>query len=466
MIKVGILSFSDGRKRVHDSLAKYIGETQETLKQTLVRTGEVEAHTAQEIAWNPEIVREQVRALLAGDPDALIFNVQVFAFPNLSAIAARLTNVPVLAYCTRNPTLPGLGGVQAAVNMIRQQGMHCSKLWGNCEDPQDLERIMAFLRAAHAATRLRGQVYGLFGGRSIGMGSGAVNPDLWMKVFGVDVDHIDELEIIRRSDLVDQAEVDKAMAWLQERMRAINFDDNKLTRMSLERQVRTYVATRQIIEDRKLDFAGVKCHYDMSEYFVTQCMSAAFFNDPYDWNGPKEPFVLSCEADSDGALTMQIMHLISRLPVLFIDLRYYNVKEDALTLCNCGSMATWYAARSEDPAENLAGVSASGIIPKYGGEGAHIHFMAREGDMTLARLTRVLDRYTLTVFKGQCVRFPEEKMAESAPVWPHAFMKLPFPFERLIERFDNNHLHVVSGDWVAELSQFCELAGIELNLVE
>ena len=57
-------------------------------------------------------------------------------------------------------------------------------------------------------------------------------------------------------------------------------------------------------------------------------------------------------------------------------------------------------------------------------------------------------------------------MAESAPVWPHAFVAIDFPIERLLRRFDNNHLHVVYGDWIAELTDFCELADIELNLVE
>jgi L-fucose isomerase len=325
---------------------------------------------------------------------------------------------------------------------------------------------MRFLRAAHAVTGLRGQVYGLFGGRSIGMGSGAVNPDLWMNLFGIDVEHIDELEIMRRSELVAPDEVDRAMQWLSTRLRAVNFDDDKLTRQALERQIRTYCATKEIVRDRRLDFAGVKCHYDMSEYHVTQCLSAAFLNDPYDWDGPKDPFVLSCEADSDGALTMQIMKMITGLPVLFIDLRYFDRKEGTLTLCNCGAMATWYAARSDQPDENLTKVSLSGIIPKYGGKGAHVHFMAREGPMTLARLTRVLDEYALTVFHGECVKYPEEKMAESAPVWPHAFVKLGFPFERLIRHFDNNHLHIVSGDWVSELEEFCGLTGVRFNFVE
>ena len=374
-------------------------------------------------------------------------------------------DIPILVYCTREPSLPGLGGMQASANMIRQQGGSCAKVWGDCRDESDVKRIMSFLRAAHAATSLKGQVYGLIGGRSIGMGSGAVNPDLWMEKFGIDVEHIDEAELLRRAELLDQAESRRAVKWLGENMRAINYDDAKLTPASLERQIGTYIATTDLIEERKLDFAGVKCHYDMSEYHVTQCLSAALCNDPYDWNGAKAPFVLSCEADSDGALTMQVLKLISGYPALFIDLRYFDSKEGLLTLCNCGAMSTWYASRSDSPAENLAKVSLSGIIPKYGGQGAHVHFMAKEGEMTLARLTRVRNRYTLTAFSGRCIAYPEEKMADSAPVWPHAFVKIDFPIERLIDGFDNNHLHAVYGGWLDELDEFCKIKDIDLNVV-
>jgi len=55
-----------------------------------------------------------------------------------------------------------------------------------------LEKAMKFLRVAHTFTFLKGEVDGLFGGRSIGMGSGNVNPDLCMSIFGVDVEHIDQ----------------------------------------------------------------------------------------------------------------------------------------------------------------------------------------------------------------------------------------------------------------------------------
>ena len=57
---------------------------------------------------------------------------------------------------------------------------------------------MAFLRAASAVNRLRGKTYGLFGGRSMGMYTAVPALDQWRREFGVDIEHIDQWEIVRR----------------------------------------------------------------------------------------------------------------------------------------------------------------------------------------------------------------------------------------------------------------------------
>jgi L-fucose isomerase len=426
----------------------------------------VEVSVAAEIAWHPELARSQSADLAARRLDAVILNVPVFAFPNLSVLAASFQTIPLLAIAPINGTLPGLGGLQAASNAIRQVGMQCDKVWGNIEEPRTLGRVMEFLRAAHVATTLHGQVYGLVGGRSIGMVTGAITPDVWMKVFGVDSDHVDQLDMIRRAEGIDEAEVSRALAWLRERLGSIRYDNDKLTEQALRFQIKCYIALKAIIAERRFDFVGVKCHYDLSEYYVTQCLAAALCNDPYDWDGPKQPVVFSCEADSDAALTMQIFKLVSSRPALFFDFRHYDAHDGVFVFCNCGAMATWYAERSDDPAANLKSVHLCPIIPKYGGRGCHVQFIAREGEMTLGRLSRVMDHYKLTLFRGEFRRYPEEKLKETCPVWPHAFVRVKLDPDSLIDRYDSHHIHGVCGDHIAELLKFCELRGIACEVIE
>lgn len=132
--------------------------------------------------------------------------------PNGSAILRQLLRgIPLIAIAPVNGLMPGLGGLQAAVGGIRHTGGQCEKIWGNIADDAVLRRMMAFLRGGRVASGLKGQVFGLYGGRSIGMISGTASQDVWLDQFGVDIDHVDQSEILRHAAIVPEAQTHKAM---------------------------------------------------------------------------------------------------------------------------------------------------------------------------------------------------------------------------------------------------------------
>ncbi len=460
MIRIGLLSFSDGRERVHRDLAPGIAANAAKLKAALEATGEIEIIPASEIIWRHAQAREQARAVAALGTEGTIFNVPVFAFPNLARIAAVCGQPPFLAYTPVHGGLPGLGGMLAVAAGLNQTGTACDRVYGSPDRAETIDQILVFCRAAHALDGLKGRVLGLIGGRSIGMMTGAANPDLLYAVFGLDVDHVDQSEIIRRAPLVPADKVEDAFRWLTGRMKAVAFDGRKLTPETLREQIRHYYATKSLIEERQFDFAAVKCHTELSEYHMTQCLSAAFMNDPYDWDGTKEPFVYACEADVDGAVTMQILKLVSGRPAAFIDLRHAAEGSPDMTLCNCGGAATWFIHRSDRPEENLRDAALVPVIPKYGGGGAHLRFIAGEGPMTFARLFRRSGRFHMTIVRGQVQPMAEERLEETCPSWPHFLVRFSVPPAELVPALGSNHIHGAAGDRVAELRKFCELAGV------
>jgi L-fucose isomerase len=464
MIKIGLLSFSDGRERVHRSLSPGISENARLLQKKLEETGEVKIVEAPEIIWRHGQARAQAKFVAASGIDGTIFNIPVFAFPNLSRVAAAWAQPPFLAFSPVFGGLPGLGGLLGAAAGLEQTGLPCDRVYGSLEDVETVGKLMTFCRAAHAVNGLRGGVMGLIGGRSIGMVTGEANPDLYYSVFGLDVDHFDQSEILRRAALVPAERVEKASLWLEGRIGKIAYDGQKLTPDNLKTQIRHYYATKEIIEERQFDFVAVKCHYEMSEYYSTQCLGAAFLNDPYDWDGKKEPVVFACEADADGAVTMQILKLVSGKPVIFTDLRHYDEKNELMTLCNCGAMSTWYAGRSDLPEDNLRNVKIMPVIPKYGGSGGHVRFIGAEGPMTFARLFRRSGRFHMTIFRADLERFPETKLDETCPAWPHLFARLSIPAQAIIPRLGSNHVHGVAGDFRAELVKFCGLTGVQAEV--
>ena len=103
-----------------------------------------------------------------------------------------------------------------------------------------------------------------------------------------------------------------------------------------------------------LDFCGIKGQPELTTHFATMDVTEAFLNDPYDWDGPKAPHVCATEADMDGALTMQLLQSLSGHARCCSPTSGTTTRDrDIWDLCNSGQHATWFAARSDDPAENL-----------------------------------------------------------------------------------------------------------------
>jgi L-fucose/D-arabinose isomerase len=464
--RVALMSFSDGRLRVHKTLEAAIESHAQLLTQALATDPLLEVVAAGEIVHSSKLARSAAKRMRAADVEAAVFNIPVFAFPNYSLLAARLLELPVALSSPQEGRLPGLGGVMAAHGAMQQIGLQSAIFWGDPVREAELgARLSAFCRASGVIRRMQGSVYGLIGGRSIGMNTGVPNVEQWMREFGVDVEHIDQLEIVRRAENVDQEQVDRAYNWLTSRLGRVA-TEGKAEPKHVKEQIRHYLAIRSLVNDFGLDFCGIKCHYELSEYFVTACLSAMLLGDPYDWDGAKEPVVLACEADSDAALTMQVLKLISGQPAIFFDVRTYDPAERVFVCCNCGAQPSWYAARSSDPAENLARVWLDPVIAKYGGGGGHYPYVCREGEITLARLSRRDGQYRMFLARGEFVEFPREKMAETCPAWPHGYVRMNIEPRDLAERLGANHLHAVPGDHRQALEFYCQFMGIAVERVE
>lgn len=462
---IGVLGFSDGEPEVHEQLKGFVQAQVDALVEALRATGKVDVIVGDQLVNSVTSAKDEAVKLAGQGVDATLFSYGVFAFPNFSAIAAKNGKGPYMLVAPLNPDWPGMVAMLAAGGALHHLGIDHFRAAGDVRDPQVMDKILMFCRTARVVSRLNGQKYGMIGGRSLGMYSATVSMQDWQKKFGVDIEHIDQSEIVRLAETVPAEQVDKAFRWLTENVGRIAYDDVQLTPEKLKTQIRHYEATRQIIEKNNLDFIGVKCHYEMSRHYCTQCLGAAFFNDPYDWDGPKETTVFSCEADGDAALTMQILKLLTEDPVVFMDVRHWDPDYQVMVFCNCGSQSTWYAACSDDPRENLKHVTLHPALTIYSGGGAHVNLMTRAGQATIARLNRTEGKYRMTIIPAEFVELPREKMAETTVEWPHVFAKLPFDHQIFLEKFDANHCHAVYGDHVEELKMICRMLNVEVELL-
>ena len=155
--------------------------------------------------------------MVAAGVHGVIFSYGVFSFPNFTAIAARNLTVPVLLVANLNPDWPGMVAMLAGGGALNHLGIKHFRVAGDVNQPEVLERIMKFCRCARAVTSLNGKTYGLVGGRSLGMYSATVDMQTWQKLFGVDIEHIDQLEIVRLAEEVPEEKVEQAFQWLTDK---------------------------------------------------------------------------------------------------------------------------------------------------------------------------------------------------------------------------------------------------------
>lgn len=461
---MGLIGFSDGDPNVHAQLKEIVQKQVDVIAEELEKQGEVVVIKADQLVCSVATAKEEAEKLKARGVDGTIFSYGVFAFPNFSAIAAKNGKGPYLLAANLNPDWPGMVAMLAAGGALHHLGIEHFRAAGDFRDPQVLEKITHFAKCAKVVSRLNGQKYGLIGGRSLGMYSSTVSMQDWQDKFGIDVDHLDQSEILRIADEISDEQVEKAFNWLTEHVGDIKYNGSSFTPEKLKQQIRHYEATKRIAKQNNYDFVGVKCHYEMSRHYCTECISAAFMNDPYDWDGAKEPVIFACEADSDAALTMQILHLLTDSPVVFMDVRHYDADEDVMVFCNCGSESTYYATGTNNFRENLKRTTLYPCLDIYSGGGCHVNLMTKAGKATIARLNRNEGKYRMTIIPAEFVELPQEKMKETTEEWPHVFAKLPFDHSVFLDKFDANHCHAVYGDVVDDLKMICKMLDIEIEM--
>ena len=461
--KVGLITFGDDRAHEWEAVFRGLTEPRHLDARRRLTGFPISLESAESVARTKEDIDAQVGELRRAGVEVFVAHVPCWTSPNLVVRAVQALGLPTVLLSNRSAGTHGTVALLGAGGALDQIGIPHLRVREDIASDEVEQMLLPFFRAASTVARLRGEVFGLFGGRSLGIDTGTFDPMQWRELFGIDVEHIDQLEIVRRAEAISDQEGDTATKWLTDRVGAIAYGDT-LTPSKLSFQVRCFLATKEIIREKGLDFVAVKCMPDLSTHFVPQCITAALLPSPYDESGPRDSIVMACEADGDGALTAEVLkHVSGGHPTLFADVSYLNDATETLYLPNCGAMCSWYAARSEDPVENLKRIELRPAMRPGGGSNTYFH--AAPGPVTLARLFRRSGRYHLAIAPAMMVEPSVEEIdafvaARGPHQLPTAFVKLNVGFDRLIRELGSNHISGVDGDYVDELEHVCRLLDI------
>lgn len=481
-MRIGIVTFTDGRARVAKSTEKDCRMFQERLVSHFKRKRH-EVVAARKIVWNYATARSEAERVARAYPDVVIFNFCVWSFPDLTAQVANLIpEVPILLIGNILPSHPGWVAFFASAGTLEEIGRPFGRVLGDIRKVDVQRQVERFLhlhdpdaraRGERAALMLHGQRYGQFDGPSMGMYTGHVDASQWIEQLGVHVYHRGQLHLWQMAAKIDADRVAAGLAWLEKHCGEIHYDRKKLTRGpqgTLARQVRMYLALKDFCKQEGIDFCGLTGQLDMTEWpdLCIADVQEALLNDIADWEEPhKKPLICATECDSNGALTMQLMHHLTGTPVLFADLRHYHEKDDLYDLVNSGQHAPWFAKRSADFRRNWKECHirpASEFYFKAGG-GSVQFYAAPAPKVTFGRIVRRHGRFVMHIFSGAFVNMQRrraERLAKQTTYeWPHAFARFDISLATLRDQYCSNHIHAIIGDHVAALAAACDFLGIE-----
>ncbi|NMB11829.1 MAG: fucose isomerase [Firmicutes bacterium] len=462
--RIGLISFGEKRTEVYE-------KRKQILEEEICRTLEI-LRSIFDLQEFPDLVRfeEQTPTVISWAASyrlsGVVLHLPVYSASALiqtvgNELAAR--GIPLLLLTNGRPDTSGLVVLLAAGGALDQVGVSHTRILAEPGSVETTQQLTAWATAVQTRARLRTQVLGSFGGRSIGIATTTTDPAQVKKLFGVDIEHVDQMEIVKAAKTVDAATVQNHVNWLISQVGKVEYDGTYVTDAKLDLQMRSYLATKHLLSCLGFDFIGVKCQPELSDGFCIQCLSHALLNDTYDADGSKPTTVCACENDLDGAITMQILKLISGgLPVNMMDTRQIDPESKTFIFANCGGMPTFFAG-SGDALQNLKNVHlVSNMVGKAGGAATQF-VCAAYPEVTFARLCRHDGRYWMAVLLGQFERRPREILQNTTYSFPHAFARLEMDYQGFVRSFGANHIHAVYGNYVRELEILCQLWGIEMQ---
>ncbi|MBE7027298.1 MAG: L-fucose isomerase [Ruminococcaceae bacterium] len=249
---------------------------------------------------------------------------------------------------------PGAVYLAAVLASHAQKGLPAFGIYGHdvqeADDtsiPDDVaEKILRFARAAVAAATMRGKSYLQIGSICMGIGGSIIDPAFIEEYFGMRVESVDEVEIIRRMSegIYDKAEFDKALKWAKEKCK-MGFDKNpvdmQISDKEKEEQFEFVVKMMCIIKDlmngndklpegceeervgHNAIAAGFQGQRQWTDFYPNCDFPEAMLNTSFDWNGAREPYILATENDVLNGLGMLFGKLLTNRAQIFADVRTY-----------------------------------------------------------------------------------------------------------------------------------------------
>jgi L-fucose isomerase len=267
--------------------------------------------------------------------------------------------VPKAVWGFNGTERPGAVYLAAVLAGYNQKGLPAFGIYGHeVQDASDTsippdvrEKLLGFARSGLAVASMRGKSYLSVGGVSMGIAGSIIDQDFFESYLGMRVQTLDMSEFVRRIDkgIYDKEEYRRALIWVRKTCKeGKDYNSPKLRRTvaQKERDWETVVKMTMIVRDLMVGnnklaeigygeealgynaiAAGFQGQRQWTDHLPNGDFMEAIMNSSFDWNGPREPYIVATENDALNAAAMLFGHLITGAAQIFADVRTYWSQE-------------------------------------------------------------------------------------------------------------------------------------------
>ena len=332
---------------------------------------------------------------------------------------------------------------------LKEVGIQHRFVYGNYDDPQTLERILAYCRASHEKNRLNMSTAGVFGGRGMGQTCGVADPSQWLKVFGVDIDSRDTTCLLDASKEVTPDELQQARKEIQPAF-AVPIPEGEVA----DRSIRLYLALQKVIAKEDWDFYTIQSFPGLGDDYSATCFAQSLMLD--------RQIGTSTLSDFNTLMTVKLLTDLSEEPVYYGDLQHIDKSNNEIKIIGDGACPPSLAGKL-GPAK----FAEHGIPTEGKAGGLSVDLVCKPGEGVLARLGRNNGAFEMvlarcTVFEPPAEKVEQRRLECGIPRWPHAFITAHCDMDRLLESWNNEYAVLGYGlHLYEELLAFCELTCIK-----
>ena len=335
----------------------------------------------------------QVAQQLAEEPlDLLVVLQATFADSTMIMSLAEAVDAPLLLWAVPEERSGGrlrlnsFCGINLGAHALKRAGHDYQYVYAPANDPAVLAQVRSLAQAGRARRLLRGAQLGRVGENPAGFDSCRFNESALADLFGLKMVQVPLESAFRAIVAVDPGEIERVVQELSGRLDGLG----ELDQAALRRSLGSYLALRQLADERGLAGFAVRCWPEFfTELGCAACGAMSLLSD--------EGTPCSCEADVNGTLTQLILQWISDEPAFGTDVVSFDLDDDTVAVWHCGLAPLSMADPQVRP---RATIHSNRQLPLL------MEFPLKPGRVTIARLSEATGDYRLVVSSGEMLRAP------------------------------------------------------------